>query len=589
MMKFPMRPTATALLVLLLALSQSLPAADPADCEGKLSGWWAQAEISWDLLTFFKDKGAGCWKNEENFISCWKAAESLAAGLGWRLQAGDGTPAPSEFTQIGPFILRPLEPPSGEFVPNHRLVERRAENVRQLSFLFSMLKVNASANRESFGQLLSHLHVRALASQDPKALIGRAYEAYRKVTDQGFYLMSPAAAEKFARQEEDPPHAGLWFIDVGGTKVIYTSKDGSAERVGVKDGDQLAEVDGIPAGHLTPIEIAQLAQARAEGAPARIKVNRGGQILEFELPMQRVPPMESRLVRGEHGLFGYIRLNYMPFKHKCLEIAETVRSFEEQGAQGLILDLRRNGGGSVQFAACVGAILTGERVMSVLMPRIYLQRRRIVGGPSFPLIRHFGYRSDLPATVLVDELTVSAGELLAGALQDYQRAWVIGRQTMGKGEYSMIFPDPSKTFFTHEIVAEYALPSHRSIQFDCVKPDFEIPGPGIDVRWQDGYLYPKRSVLFDGSAWTNPRAGLIETIADIAGIRWDPAQHADPELEYAQRVLRTLDELEISVRQKPIRKANWNNWLLRRRFNRAYDKMEEAEKAKAAAEQDNSR
>ena len=157
---------------------------------------------------------------------------------------------------------------------------------------------------------------------------------------------------------------------------------------------------------------------------------------------------------------GYIRLTQFS-ANAAQEIAHAVVKLQEKGAESYILDLRNNPGGLLQSGVEVARLWLNEGTV------VYTVNRQGTLG-SFD--SNASAVTDAPLVVLVNSGTASSSEILAGALQDNERALLVGEKTFGKGLIQSLFelPDGAGLAVT---VAKYETPSHKDINKLGIKPD----------------------------------------------------------------------------------------------------------------------
>jgi carboxyl-terminal processing protease len=228
--------------------------------------------------------------------------------------------------------------------------------------------------------------------------------------------------------------------------VVTPVADTPAARAGIRPEDVIAEVDGSPTLGMGLTQVVQQIIGPA-GSRVTLGVEREGEpeMLDFELtraviPLysvkgwQRIGPSEddwSWFVDDEHDI-GYIRLTQFR-KHSTRDLRAAVRDITREGARGLILDLRFNGGGLLDEAVGVsnvfldaGVIVTQEDADGRVAGRESARGGRAL-------------LTDLPMVVLVNGSSASASEIVAGALQDHDRAVIVGDRTYGKGSVQNVF------------------------------------------------------------------------------------------------------------------------------------------------------
>jgi carboxyl-terminal processing protease len=568
--------------ILPLILAIALPASateNTGECASDLSKqtWWDTSGITWDLLSFLDNGGEACWKKQETFLGCYMALRVLANNVGLEIETQTPFEQPERpaIERFGPFLLT-AKASNGELTLGQELarLRTRKEKFVQIS---EFLKQNLAVNKQAFAGLIRHLRVRNNSHSTSPSLIGEAYQAYRRIQDPAYTIVSKADADRFHSSiRVERVGLGIQAVKVG-TKVIASPvKDGPAEKAGMRKFDELFAIDGREVGKMTALEF-ELAARGEEGGQVPVTVKRGFETLELTVTREKLKPFTARLIDSVDGRYGYIVLREFPNGNDCGDIAQVIENFEQQGAAGLILDLRQNPGGNAHFAGSVGGLFVGEKTIAMAVPKIELARRRMVGGKFLGLKRIYHRQTMLPLSILIDESSISASELLAGSMQDYGRAWIVGTRSMGKGVYSTIFGDQLGTFAHMETAAEYLLPSYRSIQFKGVEPDFTVESATpsrLDFRWADLYLTQE-------SIWhkdeTNPRADQIAQIRQCVGTGWSPDAE-DTQLQYAQKVLFCAGALGIAPEIREHRSANFMNRFLMWRMNRAWAKKERAEK-----------
>ncbi len=232
-----------------------------------------------------------------------------------------------------------------------------------------------------------------------------------------------------------------------------------ALRAGIREGDRIIEIDGESTRGKSVSEVAS--HLRGEiGTSVVLKVSRDGV----------ADPLEFRLVRAEivvkdveyAGILedgiGYIKLSRFS-RNAANEVRDAVRRLRNEGMRALVFDLRNNPGGLLDAAVGVTDVFLPrkERIVSTkgrvpeAAQEYYSENDPIIG--------------DLPMVVLVNDLSASASEIVAGALQDNDRAVIVGQQTFGKGLVQSVvgLTRESRLKLT---TAKYYLPSGRLIQND---------------------------------------------------------------------------------------------------------------------------
>ena len=245
--------------------------------------------------------------------------------------------------------------------------------------------------------------------------------------------------------------------------VISVMEGTPSEAAGIKTGDEIIAVDGVPTSEIEPEEV--VLHIRGEiGTDVTLKIRRAGE--EDKDYVVRRATIQVHTVAGQmlpdtDGI-GYIRIASFS-EHTADEFKDAYRALEKDGVKGMIIDLRENPGGLV--TSCVA-------IANMVVPK----------GPVVSVVQKDGtreeYKSDLseekyPLVVLIDGNSASASEILAGALQDTGAATIVGETSYGKGSVQVILPlyDDDALKLT---IAKYYTPSGRSIDGTGIEPDVRV-------------------------------------------------------------------------------------------------------------------
>ncbi|GAA0265556.1 S41 family peptidase [Alteraurantiacibacter aestuarii] len=261
-------------------------------------------------------------------------------------------------------------------------------------------------------------------------------------------------------------------MDDGAVKVVSPFRGSPADIAGVKAGDFITHIDGHliygleindavsqmrgPAG--TAINLTIFRPGRDE--PIEISVTRG--VIELE-------PVTSELMSGN---IGHISVNEFS-RDVGADVNAAIADLRSQATgrlSGLVLDLRRNPGGSLDEAVALTDLFLAQG-------QIVSQRGRTRRDTVYYEAETV-YRGDvvdgLPMIVLIDEGSASASEIVAGALQDHHRALIMGQRSFGKGSVQTLLPLTRDTALKLT-TARYYTPSGRSVQEGGIEPDIRVP------------------------------------------------------------------------------------------------------------------
>jgi len=289
-------------------------------------------------------------------------------------------------------------------------------------------------------------------------------------------------------------------------------KNAPAERAGILAGDKIVRIDGKPfVGKEVTNEEAMRRLKGPKDTKVRIGVVRFGQkkIKEFTVVRGDIPQKSITATYMLNGETGYIRIkNFGETTYPELLIA--LAKLSQSDFKNLIIDLRDNTGGYLQSAVQMANEFLPKNKLVVYTQGRKSQRQDYISDG------HGSYQK-IPLVVLINEGSASASEIFAGAMQDNDRATIIGRRSFGKGlvQQQMAFTDGSMIRLT---IARYYTPSGRSIQKPYIAGDDEEYGQDIYSRYQHGEFFSQDSIKHTGPAY---HTGLGRVVYGGGGITPD--------------------------------------------------------------------
>src|SRR5690349_21994192 len=229
-----------------------------------------------------------------------------------------------------------------------------------------------------------------------------------------------------------------------------------AEQGGVREGDQIIYVDSLSTHGWSTQKVSDYLIGQP-GTKVKVKFNRPGVTDPIEINFTRqvihIPAVPYAIVLDN-------RIGYVPvqrFSESAAEEVQTaVNQLQREGAKGIILDFRGNPGGILEQSIAMSNLFLkgGQEIVSVRSRASEPQSYGTTGSPLFPAI---------PLTVLTDGGTASASEIVSGALQDHDRALIVGSTSFGKGLVQTLFPLDGG-YALKITTAKWYTPSGRSIQ-----------------------------------------------------------------------------------------------------------------------------
>jgi len=255
---------------------------------------------------------------------------------------------------------------------------------------------------------------------------------------------------------------GVWLKDRSGElEIVSVIPSTPAQRVGLREGDVIDSIDGEPVGSLNSDQAVNRIKGK-EGTEVSLGIDRDGEQVSFDITRETIELPNLIANQTPEGL-GYVRL--FGFSRGAGEqLRDEVKELTEAGAEGIILDLRDNGGGLFSEGVSVASVFIEEGEIVSYKERSEPEVVYDAQGDAF---------EDVPLVVLVNEGTASASEIVTGALQDTNRAVVVGTNTYGKGSVQEVLPlaDFSALKLT---IGAYFTPEGQKINGTGIEPDVEV-------------------------------------------------------------------------------------------------------------------
>ncbi len=261
-------------------------------------------------------------------------------------------------------------------------------------------------------------------------------------------------------------------VKEGRLTVIAPIEGTPAQRAGIKAGDHIALIDGVPTGDMT-ISDAVKRMRGPKDTRVTLTLLRKGADKPLVLPLVReIIQVKSLRFRTLEPGYGYLRI--MQFQARTgAELSSALESLRKENGgtlQGLILDLRNNPGGLLDQAVSVANHFVGDRPDNSLI--VYTRGREEASRHDF--VASIGDKEPpYPLVVLINGGSASASEIIAGCLQDHGRAVIMGTQSFGKGSVQSVMGLPNNAGLLLT-TAKYYTPKGRSIQAKGITPDIVV-------------------------------------------------------------------------------------------------------------------
>jgi carboxyl-terminal processing protease len=265
---------------------------------------------------------------------------------------------------------------------------------------------------------------------------------------------------------------GVWISnDNGALRVVAPVPGSPAEDAGIQAGDVIIEIDGVPTdGMDDSAAVDALVGPAGERVELVVQRESSGELLTFSIVRQRINYPVVDYSFDESSGVATIQITIFGDRTTA-ELDAALQKAKEDGAIGIVLDLRNNGGGWVQSAQeTLGRFLSDD-----VGPALYEDFDPLVDGDEQEesIITGDVSELELPLVVLVNKGTASASEIVAGALRDYDRAVILGERTFGKGSVQRVheFDDGASLRLTF---AQWLTPNKQTIEGEGLTPDIEV-------------------------------------------------------------------------------------------------------------------
>lgn len=284
--------------------------------------------------------------------------------------------------------------------------------------------------------------------------------------EQTFYMEPQVYENETSSLQGEYEGIGAYVDTDGDYLTIVSPIEGSpADAVGLQPGDRVIAIDGEDMTGVAP-EQARLKVLGPEGSQVTLTVAREGEAepLEFVITRAKISihSAEGKMLENE---IAYVDINTFG-NRTTRELRDTLDTLLQQDPRGMIIDLRNNPGGYLSTAVEVSSEFIDE---GVILYEEYGDGRReehkALGS---------GQATDLPIVVLINEGSASASEILAGALQDYDRATLVGAKSYGKGSVQNWVPLSGNQGAARVTIARWLTPNERQIDHLGLMPDVVV-------------------------------------------------------------------------------------------------------------------
>ncbi len=249
-------------------------------------------------------------------------------------------------------------------------------------------------------------------------------------------------------------------------EVAQPIDDSPGDRAGIQPGDKIIKIDGVDTSTITMNEVLGMLRGTV-GEPVTVTILRG-KAMEFDRTLVRAiienPTVKYGMIRDT----GYIRISEFS-TNTADRVQDAIDSFRRANYKSLVIDLRNNGGGLLAAAVNIADKFIDNGIIVSTKSRIPYENNEFKASA-----RKTTVDPSIPVIVLINRASASASEILAGALKDTHRAYLVGERSFGKGSVQipteLIDNDGFKI-----TVAKYYSPSDVNIDKTGIPPDREVP------------------------------------------------------------------------------------------------------------------
>lgn len=327
-----------------------------------------------------------------------------------------------------------------------------------LSLAFKEDLFQVSKNLDIFAALYKEININYVDETNAPKLMRIGIDAMLDSLDPYTEYIPESEIEDYKIKYVSTQYGGIGastvFID--GKLFVNEIVEGyPANKSEIKPGDQIQKINGIEVKGKERSQISQLLRG-PKGSTVTLSLIREGKAINKSLVREEIKQPNVSYYSVLDNKVGYIRLDKF-LENSAQEVKDALTSINKEQPKGLVLDLRNNGGGILQEAVKIVNLFVDKDVLVVTQKGRNVEKTAIYKTYSTALI------PKLPMVVLVNGNSASASEIVAGALQDLDRAVIVGQRSFGKGLVQQTFNLPYNSL-VKVTVAKYYTPSGRCIQ-----------------------------------------------------------------------------------------------------------------------------
>ncbi|MBS1958771.1 MAG: PDZ domain-containing protein [Bdellovibrionales bacterium] len=501
--------------------------------------YWADTGLT--VQNYFDDVTDYCYETIKAFRGCYAGLTTVASvsqpgaytQLGTDAEKALGNPLLGDevATLVGNLKVYKYISVEKLGIVETKILRKKVRDIRELTMqqLFSAPAASRIDFKALIGSIVPKIFARRSDTNLESYVASLLYNAYLGATDDPHSRLSPTRQEEDMMSGADSVELGVNIelrLKAGKWLVKSVAAGSMAAQYGIKRGDEILQIgDESTAGVEDESWLKERLNTDKAGT-VKVQIRRAGTVYNGAVPREGIPvkTVDYKVINHLGVPYGLITFHDFLDKTAAGKFAEAIASFEQQQVKGIIVDLRNNLGGLLGSALEIGGYFVGKKV---IVSTLDLKTNEMVATKS-----KAKQLTKLPMAVLINNMSASASEILAGALQDYNRAWIVGDRSFGKGSVqgmSDLYPfksytrDLGKTYDADNLniryrktIARFYQPSGRTNQIEGILPSFHVDAyPDASELEKTGYR--------EEDAYTNALPALnapwVETRAsDVARI-----------------------------------------------------------------------
>lgn len=329
-----------------------------------------------------------------------------------------------------------------------------------LSIAFSDDYFQSSKNLEIFSNLYSELNINYVDDINSSRLMQTGIDAMLQSLDPYTEFVPESEMEDYRMKYVSTQYGGIGtsIQNRNGRFIIMEIFEGfPAQKADLRAGDEIQEINGVSLKG-KPYDQVSLMLKGSKNTPVKLTIKRPGEAEPFTKTITREEIFQPNVSYSGmlNNNIGYIKLDKF-LENSAAEVRDALINIQKNKPAGLILDLRSNGGGILQEAVKIVNLFVPPNVVVVTQKGRNREKTFTYKTYNTPIAPH------LPLVVLINRRSASASEIVAGSLQDIDRAVIIGQRSFGKGLVQQTFNLPYNSL-VKITVAKYYTPSGRCIQ-----------------------------------------------------------------------------------------------------------------------------